>query len=405
MNIDQRLHEAADDLRAALADIPVSDPPQRPTHPPPGRIALTVLSVGLVGALTAGLVFLATNDDNGPVTTDHTTTDGGPASSETTTVPVVVGTTIGQANALLEQAGLVLSVHEGDATFLDAVVIAAEPGDGEQVATGSVVGVRTALPDPPLSVECPSARHPRDGASPDALPQVGQVARAGAEATVLAQRSQIPPGSDTEIYLGIWDRWAYLERDGAVVTEPTSGFQIIVVTPSEADCAATAPTFELAPVTYVFGDPARWAGSDGTTSTTTSSADAATRALLEKAEADPEDYRAPSQPTLSVTPSDGLVDGQVLAVLGEGLPPGEQVGIAACAPWDRTATTDPQCLYTSSGTGTVDAQGRLWFPDYKLAALEPAIGFNCAQPPGCELAWYVGIGEPPRVTAAINVTG
>jgi hypothetical protein len=98
------------------------------------------------------------------------------------------------------------------------------------------------------------------------------------------------------------------------------------------------------------------------------------------------------------------MDGQVIAVLGEGLPPGEEIGIAACRPWDPESPTDPQCLYTSSGVGTVDAQGRLWFPDYRLAAFEPAIRFDCADPPGCELAWYVGVGEPPRVTATIDVT-
>jgi hypothetical protein len=54
----------------------------------------------------------------------------------------------------------------------------------------------------------------------------------------------------------------------------------------------------------------------------------------------------------------------------------------------------------------VDAQGRLWFPNYKLAVEEAAIGFNCAEPPGCELAWYTGeVGEAPLVTTHIEVTG
>ena len=73
-------------------------------------------------------------------------------------------------------------------------------------------------------------------------------------------------------------------------------------------------------------------------------------------------------------------------------------------PWDPASATGPRCLYTSSGAGTVDPQGRLWFPDYRLAALEPAIGFNCAEPPGCELAWYVGHERPAWVTAPIDVT-
>lgn len=146
------------------------------------------------------------------------------------------------------------------------------------------------------------------------------------------------------------------------------------------------------------------ASGDDAPSTTTSPSGDEREVLRTRAEAQPEDYQPPSEPTLSVAPSSGLVDGQIIAVLGEGLPPGEEIAIAACRPLDPAATTDPPCLYTSSGTGTVDDQGRLWFPDYTLAAYEPAIGFDCDEPPGCELAWYVGIGEQPRVTAPISVT-
>ena len=152
-------------------------------------------------------------------------------------------------------------------------------------------------------------------------------------------------------------------------------------------------------------------GSPPTESTVTPSSSTSTtmkpsadqEALRERAEADAESYERPPEPTLSVTPSSGLVNEQTIAVLAEGLPPGEEVGIAACRPWDPASPTDPQCLYASSGTGTVDEEGRLWFPAYKLPAAEPAIGFDCVEPPGCELAWPGGHGEPPHVTATVEV--
>lgn len=142
------------------------------------------------------------------------------------------------------------------------------------------------------------------------------------------------------------------------------------------------------------------------TSSTTTTLAGDSAVLAARAEAAPDEYDPPSVPTLSVTPSTGLVDGQVIAVLAEGLPPGEETAIPACNPWESAPATGPQCVFTSSGTGTVDAQGRLWFPNYKLAAKEAAIGFNCAEPPGCELAWYTGqVGEAPLVTMPIEVTG
>ncbi len=259
MTIDRRLRDASGRLRSALTELPVAEVPPDPARSPRGRAVVIVAAVVVVSVLVAGV---ATRVDDRDPATEHRTTDGGPSTAPEgakTRVPDIVGSSLVEARTMLTQADLKLAVEEFDPPFAEAVVIAAEPGEGLEVPTGSVVGVRTVLPDPPLSVECPSPRHPRGDADADALPHVGQVARAGAEATVQSLRTQVPPESETEVYLGVWNRWAYEEREGAVVTEPTAGFQAVVITPSASDCAQT-PTFELAPVTFVFGDPTDWAG-------------------------------------------------------------------------------------------------------------------------------------------------
>lgn len=217
-----------------------------------------VAIVALVG-LGAGALRL-TNDDAQQLETreQRTTTTSTGGSDLSVRVPPVVGKSVGEAAALLENVGLQLSVSDGDAAFTNAVVVAAEPGEAVEVPSGAVIGVRTALPDPPLAVECPSARHPRDGDNPDGLPRADSLDRASAEATVRTLRSSVPDTSDTRVFLGIWDRWAYSDDNGTIATARTTGFQAIVVTPDANRCSTTT-TFHAVPVTYVFGD-LTWAG-------------------------------------------------------------------------------------------------------------------------------------------------
>jgi len=111
----------------------------------------------------------------------------------------------------------------------------------------------------------------------------------------------------------------------------------------------------------------------------------------------------PPRPILSVYPSSGLVDRQVVAVSGEGLPPGEVIDVAVCERQDDAAASEPSCLHTRGGTATVDVEGRLSIPKYPLAATEAKIGFDCAEPPGCELVWAQAIGIPHYVGALIEV--
>lgn len=217
-----------------------------------------VALVALAG-LGVGAVRL-TNDDGQQVRThdQRTTTTSVQSGALSVSVPPVVGKSVSEAATVLESAGLELSVSDGDAAFTNAVVAAAEPGEAVEVPRGSVIGVRTALPDPPVEVECPSARHPRGGANADGLPSADNLDRTSAEETVQTLRSQVPATSDTRVFLGIWDRWAYSDDNGTITTAPTTGYQAIVVTPDAEDCSTT-PTFHTVPVTYVFGD-LTWAG-------------------------------------------------------------------------------------------------------------------------------------------------
>ena len=223
------------------------------------RAAGSVVAAAVLVGLGFGALRLADDDAQGLQTRDQPTTTSSTGGRDTSVrVPAIVGRSVGEAAALLQSVGLELGVSDGDAAFTKAVVVAAEPGEPAEVPRGSVVGVRTALPDPPLSVECPLARHPRDGVSPDALPRADDLDRSSADATVRSLRSLVPDTSTTRVYMGIWDRWAYTQSGGTVTTRPTSGFQAIVVTPDASRCA-TIPTFRTVPVTYVFGDLA-WAG-------------------------------------------------------------------------------------------------------------------------------------------------
>jgi hypothetical protein len=228
------------------------------------RLATMSLLGVFVGLAVAGGVARLSDRDgvtvasDGRATTTTAPADAVPAGS--VLVPDVIGWTVSAAADKLDEAGLALLVNDGDAPFAESVVVAAEPGAGATVEVGAVVGVRTALPDPPSQVECPDSRHPRGEADPDALPSVDGLDRQTAEATVLALRDEVPESSTTEIYLGIWDRWGYTGEGAAAQAVPVRGFQAVVTTDDPSGCPR-APQFRGVPVTYIVGSPAAWAGS------------------------------------------------------------------------------------------------------------------------------------------------
>jgi len=258
VSIDQRLREASARLRTSLAELPEAEVPRPSARVRLARVAAVAAGLVIISALAAGVV--AVVDDRDDPVREQRTTDGGSSDGPegaTTRVPDIVGRPLGEARTLVEGADLELAVEELDAPYTEATVLAAEPGNGLVVPVGSVIGVRTALPDPPESVECPAARHPRGDADPDALPRAASLTRSSAEDAVRSLQTQFPP--DGEVYVGAWSRWAYTNDAGRFVTAPTPGFQAIVLRASADECPG-APTFAGAPVTFAFGDPTSWAG-------------------------------------------------------------------------------------------------------------------------------------------------
>lgn len=221
-------------------------------------LGVTLASVVVVVAASVGFR-AATGDDRVSVSSAGTEDDVEPkAPAGTVVVPDLTGQTLAMAVSTATSLGLSLTVSDGDIAVADAVVIATEPGEGVPVSSGAIIGARTALPDPPVGVECPYSRHPRGEVAADALPWSESLSRAAAEATVLALRAQTPESSGTEVYLGIWDRWAYTDDEGLNVV-PTTGYQVIVVSREPANCPS-APSFQTVPITVVVGDVTAWAG-------------------------------------------------------------------------------------------------------------------------------------------------
>lgn len=237
-----------------------------------GTLAITVIGAG---------AFMVAGDDEARLTSEGPpATSDGPVDGEAA-VPDLIGWTVGRARHALGDAGLVLSVSPGDASFDGALILATEPGAGTDVARGAVVGVRTALPDPPVDVECPDARHPRGAADADALPEVNSLDRRSAEGQLLSLRIQLRQqaldrgGSvRAQAYMGIWDRWAYSGSGASVSVAPAQGFQIIVVL-DDASACPSAPEFRGVPVTYVTRPIEEWARGDGTVDEWTSIGDVA----------------------------------------------------------------------------------------------------------------------------------
>ena len=168
---------------------------------PDGRrrrvLAIAATVVALAG-FAAGWALLTGDDEDDVVAGDARSseeqTNGPPVSADESGVvaPDVVGLSLGVARPLIEQAGLRPAVIEGDPDFGPAVVVAQKPGAGLSVDLDDIIGLRTALPDPPLRLECVGGRHPRDGGGTgDGLPQVDSVSRAGAEQAVIDRKSVV----------------------------------------------------------------------------------------------------------------------------------------------------------------------------------------------------------------------
>lgn len=223
------------------------------------RIGLTLVSAVALVATGLGVEMLSSDDDVRVESNrlDTPPVSGTPPAAGDAAVPDVVGLTLSAATEAVGGAGLVLSVEDGDAAFADAVVVAIEPGAGSELEAGAVVGARTALPDPPVDVECPDSRHPRGRAGADALPRAEALDRQAADAELISLRQQIPDSSETQVFLGIWDRWAVSPNGGAVGR--AEGFQLIVVGQDPNRCPS-APQFRTVPITYVVGDVGSWAG-------------------------------------------------------------------------------------------------------------------------------------------------
>lgn len=232
------------------------------------RATTAALAGTAVIALIGAGAFALARDDETHVTADGPTTTVDAPVADEETVPDVVGSTVGRARRTMSDAGLVLSVSPGDPAANGAVILATEPGAGSDVPQRAIVGARTALPDPPPDIECPSARHPRGASGADALPEVNSISRLAAEVALLSWRIQLRQQSldggesePAEIYLGIWDRWAYSGSGASASVAPAEGFQIVVVLGDANGCPA-APEFRGVPVTYVVAPIEDWAGSE-----------------------------------------------------------------------------------------------------------------------------------------------
>lgn len=251
-----------DDQLSQLRSIPI------PTRPAVERLAqrarrrrrrlrLTAITPALIVA--AGLAYRSVNPDH-PVrvaASGPSATITSPTQSDLVVVPHVLGETLSAASGAVHEAGLSMRVSDGDPLNARSVVVAADPGAKSRLAPGAVVGVRTALPDPPIEVECPASRHPRGQVEADALPHTEALTSAEAAIALTALRAQPPEGAASEIQLAMWDRSA-ISADGGV--EDVVGVQIVVIAQDPGRCPSAPEFYNGVPVTYVIGPVAGWAG-------------------------------------------------------------------------------------------------------------------------------------------------
>lgn len=172
-----------------------------------------------------------------------------PVTAEDIVVPSFIGRTVADAMSVSGTAGFRASVFERDADLGGAIVIAQEPPPGVIVPTGSVIGLRTALPDTTEAQECPGTSHPHsEPGRADALPLLEQVQRSAVEAA----RFPVSASAEENLVLGMWNRYAYeVDDDGEPVIKPVEGFQLMALYETLDDCPDAPPTFIGAPLTRV----------------------------------------------------------------------------------------------------------------------------------------------------------
>jgi beta-lactam-binding protein with PASTA domain len=99
------------------------------------RLAVPALAI-LVLLLVAGRLVVTLSSLPSPTS----------ASGSVVGVPDVVGRQLGQAQAVMREAGLVGAAYERDPQGSDSVVVAQQPHAGSAVPLGSTVGFRTTAP-------------------------------------------------------------------------------------------------------------------------------------------------------------------------------------------------------------------------------------------------------------------
>ena len=224
---------------------------------------------GLAGAVIMGMAivgFAGADDRRDDVATTGRDDDPSAHEREATgaTVPSLLGQTVAEASAAAAEAGLSAVVQDGsgDSDLPGALVIAQEPPGGASVPDGSVIGLRTALPDTDQGQECPGTSHPHSRpVAADALPLVEQIERSAVDAAWLDAGSEL---DGVPLVLGIWDRYAYEMDEGAESSiVAAEGFQLMALYGSAEDCPAAVPLFiGGAPVTRVILDRTDFARDD-----------------------------------------------------------------------------------------------------------------------------------------------
>jgi hypothetical protein len=161
MSLDDRLHLAREEYRS----LPSPALPSSLSSAATGSrraIFLAAAAVVVLGGLAALALLLADDDDTSSLDVigpDPTTTST--RAPMQIVVPDLVGLEVSRAREAVTALGIEMTVNERDGDLPDATVIAQEPGAGTEITTGgpdgsTVVGVRTALPVPPASVDCPA---------------------------------------------------------------------------------------------------------------------------------------------------------------------------------------------------------------------------------------------------------
>jgi len=121
------------------------------------------------------------------------------------------------------------------------------------------------------------------------------------------------------------------------------------------------------------------------------------------------DVGAPAPPAIAVEPSIDLVDGQVVTVMGSGLPstePGEAPGGVTIAQCRANPTTFDDCDRSSSLGEAAGGQGSLSAPFTVHRLLTTASGeVDCGVGPGCVIVLLDGAAGPtdPEVTVSAPI--